>query len=274
MTALDPMHLFDPPGPRARRLIAWWSLAALVGAAAIGVLVVSRLAAVGQLDSDRWRPFLTVPYLRVLGEGIAGTLRAAALASLIAFPAGIMLGIMRSSALRGVRWVARAYVEIFRTVPPLLLIFAFLLALPTLGINVPILWKLVLPIAIVNAALIAVVVRAGILALHSGQTMAAEALGLRRSQTLRLILLPQALRATLPALITQFILVLKDSTLGYVVSYPELLKQATFITARTGLLLQTYVIIAVVYIVINAALGHVTVVLERRLARPRRSHGG
>lgn len=243
----------------------------------LGLFVLAgwQLASRGQLDSHRWQPFTTGPFIRVLLTGLEGTLRAALMSAIIAFPMGMALGLMRRSRSASVRRASGVYVEIFRSIPLLLLIFVFLLALPTAGINVPIFWKLVLPIAMANAALIAEVVRAGVRAVDAGQMQAAEALGLRHGQALRLIVIPQAVRLVLPSLITQFVLVLKDSTLGYVVSYPEMLKQADFLTARTGLLFQTYVIIAIVFIVVNASLSQSAEALDRRLNRQRaRTSGG
>lgn len=95
------------------------------------------------------------------------------------------------------------------------------------GINLPILWKLVVPIILVNVAVLAEVFRAGILAVDRGQYEAAAALGLRDGVAMRAVILPQAIRFVVPALVTQLVALLKDSTLGYVVSYPELMKQPT-----------------------------------------------
>jgi glutamate transport system permease protein len=121
----------------------------------------------------------------------------------------------------------------------------------------------------VNTAVLAELVRAGIGAVDRGQSEAAEAIGLRRGQVLRLIVLPQAVRLIVPTLVTQLTTLLKDTTLGYVVSYPELMKQGTNLTVFTHLLIQTYLIIAVVYVVINFALSQLAHALDRRLGRRR-----
>jgi len=94
-----------------------------------------------------------------------------------------------------------------------------------------------------------------------------SAIGLRRSQAMRIIILPQAIRIVVPALVTQLVSLLKDSTLGYVVSYPELMRQGNNLTVYTHLLVQTYLIIALIYIVMNYALGQLAQWLERRLRR-------
>ena len=101
------------------------------------------------------------------------------LAAIFSFPLGVVLALGRLSTVRPVRWLSTGYIELFRSVPLLLLIYAFLLALPRFGINLPILWKLVVPIILVNVAVLAEVFRAGILSVDRGQFEAAAALGLR-----------------------------------------------------------------------------------------------
>jgi glutamate transport system permease protein len=265
--------LFDEPGPAGRRRIRIATGVTLLVLAGVVVLAVKQFSNHGQLTAERWTPFGQLSYVHFLWVGLQGTLIAAAVAALISFPAGALFGLMRISVHRPVRWVAGVYVELFRAVPLLLLIYAFLLGLPRFGINLPIFWKLVVPIAIVNTAVLAEVVRAGIGAVDKGQSEAGEAIGLRRGQVLRLIVLPQALRLLVPTLVTQLTTVLKDTTLGYVVSYPELMKQGNNLTVYTHLLIQTFLIIAVVYVLINFALSQLAHALDRRLAR-RRVTGG
>jgi glutamate transport system permease protein len=123
----------------------------------------------------------------------------------------------------------------------------------------------VVPIVMVNVAVLAEIFRAGILAVDRGQYEAAAALGLREGTAMRSVILPQAIRLVVPTLVTQLVALLKDSTLGYVVSYPELLKQANNLTVFTHLLVQTYLIVAAVYVVVNLLLSRLAVWLERRL---------
>jgi glutamate transport system permease protein len=149
----------------------------------------------------------------------------------------------------------------------LLLIYAFLLALPRFGINLPVLGKLAVPIILVNAATLAEVFRSGITAVDRDQHEAAAAIGLRTGGAMRLVILPQAVRLMIPALVTQLVALLKDSTLGYVVSYPELMKQAGNLTVYTHLLVQTHLVVALVYVVVNLALSRLARQLERRLGR-------
>jgi glutamate transport system permease protein len=265
--------LFDEPGPAGRRRIRIATGVTLLVLAGVVVLAVRQFGDHGQLAAERWTPFGQLSYVRFLWDGLRGTLLAAGVSALISFPAGALFGLMRISVHRPVRWVAGVYVELFRAVPLLLLIFAFLLGLPRFGINLPIFWKLVVPIVIVNTAVLAELVRAGIGAVDRGQSEAGEAIGLRRGQVLRLIVLPQAVRLIVPTLVTQLTTVLKDTTLGYVVSYPELMKQGNNLTVYTHLLIQTFLIIAAVYVLINLALSQLAHALDRRLAR-RRVAGG
>lgn len=262
--------LFDSPGPRGRRRILALTAVSVVAVLAVLAIALKRLDDAGELESYKWSAFTTGPYLRVLGSGLFGTLKATLASAVLAFPLGALVALLRMSQSRAIRWVATGYVELFRSVPLLLLIYVFLLALPRAGINLPIFWKLVVPIVMVSTAVMAELFRAGIKALDRGQTEAALAIGLGHWKTMRLIVMPQAVRLVLPALVTQLISLLKDSTLGYAVSYPELLKQGDFLTARTHLLIQTYVIIAVIFIAINFILGRIAVDLERRLRSRRR----
>jgi glutamate transport system permease protein len=265
--------LFDEPGPRGRRRIRIASVLAVLVVAGLLALALRQFGENGQLAASRWRPFVQVSYLRFLWHGLEGTLKAAATSAVLAFPIGALLALLRLSRTRPVRWLATGYIELFRSVPLLLLIYAFLLALPRYHVNLPIFWKLVVPIVMVSAASLAEVFRAGVLALDAGQGEAAAAIGLRYWQSMRLVVLPQAIRLVLPTLITQLVSILKESTLGYVVSYPELMRQGQTLTVYTHLLVQTFLIIAVIYVVINFGLSRVAALIDQRLQSRRPSRG-
>ena len=165
------------------------------------------------------------------------------------------------------RLLCGGFVELFRSVPLLLVLYVFLLALPPAGYNFPAFWKLVLPIVLISSALLAEVFRAGVLALDSGQSEAAYALGMKRRQVMWLVVLPQAVRLVVPTLVSQMVSLLKDTTLGYVVSYPELLNQGKALGSYTHDFVQSYLVVTAVYIVINAALSQLAHALERRARR-------
>jgi glutamate transport system permease protein len=261
--------LFDAPGPRGRRRIRIATAVSLLVVAGLVALALKRFADHDQLQSARWHFVVEGDYARFLWDGLKGTLKCTAMSAVIAFPAGALLALLRLARSRPVRWLATGYIELFRSVPLLLLIFVFLTSLPRQGVNLPIFWKLVVPIAMVNAAVLAEVFRAGVRALDRGQSEAASAIGLSYWQSMRIVILPQAIRLVLPALVTQLIALLKDSTLGYVVSYPELMRQGDSLTVYLHLLIQPFLVIAVIYVLINLALSRLAVLVERWLGRRR-----
>jgi glutamate transport system permease protein len=263
--------LFDEPGPRGRRRIRVLTVLIITTIVAALVWAWATLSATGELAWPKWKPFVQQWAVWFMLAGLKGTLIVALVASVVAFPLGALLAVGRSGRNAVVRWVCTAYIEIFRSVPTLLLVYTFLFALPGIGINLGIFGKLVVPITMINAAVIAELIRAGINALDSGQREAAYAVGMTGAQTMRLVIMPQAIRLVIPALVTQLVAIVKDSTLGYVVSYPELMKQANLLANNTKLLLQAFVVVSAIYVVINFCLTRLAVWLEIRL---RRSPGG
>jgi glutamate transport system permease protein len=257
--------LFDEPGPRGRRRILVGSVLVGVGMVAVLYLGLTNLADTGELAVAKWKPFWQRWAVAFLLEGLWGTLLVTVVSAVLCFPAGGLLAVGRAGRNPVVRWLCTAYIEVFRSVPTLLLVFVFLFALPGVGINLPIFWKLALPITMINAAVIAEIVRAGIRALDRGQSEAAFALGMTPAKAMRLVIMPQAVRLVIPSLVTQLVALLKDSTLGYVVSYPELMKQANNLAGNTKLLLQAFVVVSLIYIVINLALTRLATALEARI---------
>ena len=258
--------LYDVPGPRTRRRIAVWSVVSgvvLLGVLGLGVWQFARH---GQLDAASWAPFTRWPIWRYLLVGLLGTLEAAAYVAVLSSVAGVFLALGRLSPLRVVRWPATAYIEVARTLPVLLMIYVTLFALPGVGVDLPLLWKLVLPLTVANAAAFAEIVRAGVLSLPSGQSRAALSLGLTRAQTMRHVVLPQAIRHVTPSLVSQLVSLLKDTSLGYVVAFTELLYRAQVLSAYNHLLVPTFLVVTFIYLVCNGSLSFVA-------HRLRRSHG-
>jgi glutamate transport system permease protein len=170
-----------------------------------------------------------------------------------------------------IRWLAATYVEFFRGFPLLLLILFSAFGLPRLGVDLPLLWYLVLGLAVYNSAVLAEIFRAGVLSLDRGQREAALAVGLTEGQAMRRVVLPQALRRMLPAIVSQLVVLLKDTSLGYYVQYQELLRRAEGTGNFDGNLLQTLLLAAAMYIAVNLSLSR----LSRRLeVRQRRRYGG
>lgn len=243
--------IFDAPGPRGRRLIVIVTTLSLLLIIAAAVLAVRQFAINGQLKPAKWVEFTKWPTQRYLLQALGRTTLAATGAAAIALPLGLLLAVGRLSELKPLRWAATATIEFFRAIPLLLLIYIFFVALPQYGLNPDLFWKLVIPIGLCSAATVAEVFRAGILALPGGQAEAGAAIGLTSSQVFRLIKFPQALRMVVPSLVAQLVILLKDTTLGYVVSYSELQHSARVLVASTGHLIQTYLIVAVIFVAIN-----------------------
>jgi glutamate transport system permease protein len=261
--------LYDAVGPRGRRRILLGSIAGVVGVAAVVGVAVARLAAKGSFDPELWRVLTEGAVQRLIGRGLVATLRAAVVAMVLAMAVGAVLAVGRLSRRAWVARLAGAWVELFRGLPLLLLILFLFLALPAVGITISVFWALVAGLTLYNGAVIGEIFRAGILSLPMGQTEAAYAIGLRRGQTLRLILVPQGVRRMLPALISQLVTLLKDTSLGFVIGYAELLRNGRtaveFLGGRYSI--PIYTAIAVVYIAVNASLSLLARWLDRRTRR-------
>lgn len=252
-----PLVLADPPGPRGRRRILLFSVVALLVLAGLIALAAQRLADKGQFDGELWSVFVDKPELRtLLWNGLLDTLRAALVGMLFALMLGTALALARLSVYRAVRLVATALVELLRSLPVLMLILFAYLGLPALGWQLSAFWALVLGLTAYNGAVISEIIRAGIGSIPRGQIEAAAALGLRPLQIFRLIQLPQAVRRMSPTLISQLVTLLKDTSLGFVIAYSELLRSGRgaveFLGSRYAL--PVYTVIAAIYIVTNGLL--------------------
>jgi glutamate transport system permease protein len=261
--------LYDVAGPRGRRRILLGSVAGVLLVVVVLGAAVARLAAKGSFDAELWRVLTESAVQRLIGRGLVATLRAALVAMVLSMAVGAVLAVGRLSRRAWVARPAGAWVELFRGLPLLLLIFFLFLALPAVGITISVFWALVAGLTLYNGAVFGEIFRAGILSLPRGQTEAAYAIGLRRGQTLRLILVPQAVRRMLPALISQLVTLLKDTSLGFVIGYAELLRNGRtaveFLGGRYSI--PIYTAIAVVYIAVNASLSFLARWLDRRTQR-------
>ncbi|GAB3797008.1 amino acid ABC transporter permease [Humibacter antri] len=255
MSALG--HLYDSPGPKGRRRILLGSIVSAIIVLAVVVAALWQFGAHGQLDAAKWEPFAQWPiWSYMLSAYVEGTLLAAGLTAVMSAPLGVLLAVLRLSPVATVRWIATVWIEIARTFPVLLLVFVMLFALPHYGINPPIVWKLAIPLTIANSAALAEIVRAGILALPRGQTEAALALGMLRRQAFTYVVLPQALRSVTPSLVTQLVSLLKDTSLGYVLAFFELLQSGSVLASFNHLLIQDYLVVAFIYLVTNGILSY------------------
>ncbi|MGP5412881.1 amino acid ABC transporter permease [Brachybacterium paraconglomeratum] len=257
--------LFDAPGPKGRRRILLLSVLSVVAILALLAGALWQFQSNGQLDPGKWIVYLRVDYLAFLGQGLWGTLKVTALAAVVAFPLGLLLALARLSRFRVLSTLAAVWIEFYRGIPMLLVVYAFLLALPAFGVTFPRFWMLVIPMILVSSATTAEVFRAGINAVDRGQHEAAAAIGLSRRDAMTSVILPQAVRLVLPSLILALVTLLKDSTLGYVVSYNELQFQGKTLVSITRYLVQTYLVVSVIYIVINFLLTRIALALDARM---------
>jgi glutamate transport system permease protein len=260
--------LFDVPGPRARRRAQIATVVVLVAAAALLVGAVLAFAAHGQLASGKWLPF-RVPQIwtNLLLPGLFNTLKVTVVATVLTLPLGGLVALGRLARSVWIRALARGYVELFRSLPVLLLLYVFQLGLPRIGINLPIFWQLTIPIVMSATAYVAALIRAGVLALDRGQSEAALSIGFTYWQSMRLVILPQVLRRLLPALITEVVAILIATTLGYAVSYTELLHNAQTVGQLYQVPVQAYLVAAVIYIAINGSLSQLATRVQRRQQR-------
>ncbi|UJW34187.1 amino acid ABC transporter permease [Saccharothrix sp. AJ9571] len=268
--------LFDEPGPRARRRIRVATAVSVLAGALLFALAVRQFAINGELDWKKWAPYTQWPNWRYLLTALGQTLLAAGLSAGLGGLAGLLLAVARVSRNVVVSGFARAYMETVRVIPAVLLIYVVLFVLPSLGLDLPLLWKLVVPLAVSSSAQFGEIFRAGILSLDRGQGEAAAALGLNNGQAMRLVILPQALRRVVPSLVSQTGGVLKDTSLGFFVSYAELLFSGKVLIGyyQNQLLIQTYLVIGAIYFTANYALSRFARWLERRgnSNRPPRGH--
>lgn len=266
--------LFDAPGPKARTRHLIIAVVGSLGILALLFLLVRALAAKGQFTADKWSAFIDpVTWTSYLLPGLRATLIAAFFSIILAIIGGILLGMGRLSQLRLVRVACGAFVEFFRAVPVLMMmLFAYYLflfgfqisgeALPLLGV--------VAGLTFYNSSVIAELIRSGVGSLPMGQREAGLAIGLTPFATLRLVLLPQAITLMLPSIVSQLVVVLKDSALGFLILYPELVRSGQTLASLQGNLIPTFIVIAAIFIIINYLLTRLAHYLEHRLQARRR----
>ncbi|MFI5668721.1 amino acid ABC transporter permease [Streptomyces sp. NPDC051704] len=271
--------LYDTPGPKAKArnwvytgiflvvlaLVLWWAL--------------SLMAEKNQLDADKWSPFVTDSQIwtTFLLPGLGETLKAGLIAMVIALPLGALLGIARLSDHAWIRVPVGTVVEFFRAIPVLMLMIfssALYVMLGTVSSDLRPLYAVVTGLVLYNAAVIAEIVRAGILTLPRGQTDAAKAIGMRKGQIMTHVLVPQAVTAMLPALVSQLVVILKDTALGgAVLGFADLMSMNRQISANYSNTIATMVVIALIYIAVNFALTTFASWLEGRMRKSRKGTG-
>ncbi|QIY57924.1 amino acid ABC transporter permease [Streptomyces sp. RPA4-5] len=221
--------LYDVPGPKARTRNLVYSVVGSLAVLALIVFVVLRLNTQGQLAPEVWNIFNNAGVRTNIRDGLLTTLQVFAVAAVLSLVLGVLLAVARLSDHRPVRWVATGFIELFRAVPLLITIYALWVLLlsnrESLGLagNQPQFWALVIGLTVYNGSVQAEVLRAGINSVPTGQREAAYALGMSKTQVMTTVLIPQAVRAMLPTIISQLVVTLKDTSLGYIITFEELL---------------------------------------------------
>ena len=264
--------LFDAPGPAARRRNGILTLVATMALLNVASFVYAKFDEKGQWSGQLWQHFLYArTWTEFLIPGIAATLKAAALAAVFALIFGAAFGLARLSDHRWIRQPAGAVVEVFRAIPLLLLIFFIAYLSPTLfGGGDYTLVALVGALTMYNGSVLAEVVRAGVLAVPKEQGEAAYAIGLRKTGVMWRVLLPQAVTVMMPAIVSQLVVLLKDTALGYIIGYQDLLSYGFQILPANyfGTRVSSAVVVAVIYVGFSMMLSALAGWLEQRSRRP------
>lgn len=255
--------LFDVPGPRARRRNRLLAVATVVGMLAVLALVVWRLWVGDQFTAEKWEVFVTPVYVELLGRAVLDTIRTAVLAIVLALVLGLVLGVAKLSDRRPVRAVAWVLVEFFRAVP--LLVLIYFIWYYNFDTRVGIIAPLVIGLMLYNGAVLAEVFRAGVNAVPQGQVEAAYALGLRKSAVMRIVQLPQAIKIMTSAILSQCIVVMKDTSLGCIMLAPGLTRLGREIWREFDNRLATALVLAAIYIVLNLIIERIGVYVQHRL---------
>jgi len=272
--------LYDAQGPRARRRTRIGTAIAVLLLAALAYLVLRRLVDQGEFSLEKWGPLVDPSneafdaVWRLLGEGLVNTIKAAVVAMILSVVLGTLIAVARLSLGKVGRIPLIGLVEILRGLPVVLLVYLAVQVLPDIGVDLrdwpggQVFWGLVIGLTAYNMVIFAEVVRAGVASLPRGQREAALATGLTNGQTMRLVLLPQAFRVMLPAIISQLVVVLKDTSLiTFVANYDELLSNGESIARNLDNPIQTFTVVALIYIAINYSLDRLARHIQARQGR-------
>lgn len=262
--------LYDVPGPRAiarNRILGIITVIVVIGVAAF---LLWRLFATGQFTAAKWEAF-TYPYVWTqVAIHTWNTIAAFLVAAVGSLVLGFVLAIGRLSDHLWVRAPITAIVEVLRAVPVLIFMILLYYGLPVIGISVGSYWSVVIALIAYNGSVLSEVIRAGVESLPRGQSEAGYAVGLRKAGVMRLILLPQAIRAMLPAIIAQLVVTLKDTALGFIITYPELLRYARYLGSQSSLdnpWIPAMMVVGAIYIGLCLLLSLAANLVEKQMRR-------
>ncbi|MGY0491303.1 amino acid ABC transporter permease [Streptomyces sp. WG-D5] len=267
--------LYDAPGPKARIRNRIYTVVGTLAVLGLIVFVVTQLASKGQFEADKWNIFNYANVRTAIRDGILTTLKVFAAAGALSLIFGVVLAVARSSEHRPIRWFATGFIELFRAIPLLITIYALWVLFLTYKSDLGVIgennafWALVIGLTVYNSSVQAEVLRAGFQAVPRGQVEAAYALGLRKYQVMTTLLLPQAIRSMLPTIISQLVVTLKDTSLGYIITYAELLYAARKLANNTLVggeypYVPVLVVTGTIYVLMCLALSGLANWIERR----------
>lgn len=256
--------LYEAPGPRTKRLVTILTAISIAALLALLAVIVRQFYITGQLSPRFWSFFGRWSTWRFLGQGLLGTIGVSLASMLMAFTLGFLMMRGRLSERRALRGLSSGLIAFSRGVPTLLFIYFFFLVVPQLGLKLAAFWKISIPVALSAAGVTAETLRSGVNAVPKGQTEAALSLGLRPRRAFYRVIFPQAFRYVIPSLIAELVIVLKDTTFAYVVSYPDLMQNAKVLISNYDAMLSVYLVAAIIYIIINYLLNRLSVRLTRR----------
>ncbi|GHG44825.1 amino acid ABC transporter permease [Streptomyces griseocarneus] len=264
--------LYDVPGPRARVRNRLYGALATVALVALIGFILYRLDDTGQFQAGLWDDYEYAETQQRIVDGLLTTLKTFAIAAVLSLALGALLAAARLSDHKPVRWAATVVVEFFRAMPLLIMIFLLYAAVFTAD---P-MWALIIGLVLYNGSVQAEIFRSGINAVPKGQSEAAYAIGLRKTQVMASVLVPQAVRSMLPSIISQLVVTLKDTSLGFIILYEELLFVGRAFAQQTPPVNGVYAFIPMVivfgsiYILLCLALSSVATWVERRTQRSRK----
>ena len=262
--------LYDVPGPKAiarnRILAVITALLVLAGIA----WVIWRFAVTGQFTAKKWELFTYSSIWALFGEATLNTLAAFAAAAVGALVLGFLLALGRLSDHAWVRVPVGWIIEILRAIPVLIFMMLLYYGLPVVGIKMEPYWAVVIALIAYNGSVLAEVIRAGVESLPRGQSEAGYAIGLRKSGVMAFVLLPQAIRAMMPVIVAQLVVTLKDTALGFIITYHELLYLVKLLGSNAvygSPLIPAAIVGGSIYVALCLALSYIARLLEKRLKR-------
>lgn len=256
--------LYEEPGPKTRKKMLLGTIVSLAALLGLFAWVIWRFWVTGQLSARYWELFTWRTTWRYLLAGLEGTFAVALTAAVLSLVLGMVLMLGRISHVRALSALCAVLTNVLRGIPSLLFIYFFFFAMPNLGVKMSSFWMLCLPVTLAASGVLAEVFRAGVNAVPRGQTEAGLSIGLSRWKVKTKIVLPQAIRYVIPSLISQLVVVVKDTALAYVVSYPDLMQNAQVLRTNYDALVSTFLVVAVIYIVINILINKAAVEVSRR----------